>query len=365
MRGPLIDRREFVRGAGLAFMAALAPSRLEAASRADAVFATAFQKRSGEYGVAILSETGRLIHSAALPERGHDACHDPVSGRTVVFARQPGTFAVVFDHAGRTPPLTLASAPGRHFYGHGVFSPDGALLYATENDYDSAAGMVGIYDARDGFARIGEFATHGVGPHEMLLLADGKTFAVANGGIETHPDFGRAKLNIPTMKPSLVFLDRDGGRLLGQSELPPDLHQLSIRHMDEDASGAIWFGCQYEGPAGDRPPLVGKARPGQGIELPDLPPDILGGLRNYVGSVAANREAGSVAFSSPQGNLLAVLDAATGRVLSSAAMREVCGVAPEADGFMATTGEGVIAVPGGGGSDMPDLVFDNHILRIG
>ena len=84
-----------------------------------------------------------------------------------------------------------------------MFSPDGALLYATENDFDNAAGMVGIYDARAVSSAIGEFPTHGVGPHELLLLDDGATLAIANGGIETHPDFGRAKLNIATMKPSL------------------------------------------------------------------------------------------------------------------------------------------------------------------
>ncbi|MDP3898841.1 MAG: DUF1513 domain-containing protein [Mesorhizobium sp.] len=365
MRPTLIDRRDFVRGAGLAFLATLAPSRLRAATSTDAVYATAFQKRSGEYGVAILSEAGALIHAEALPERGHDSCFDPVSRRTVVFARQPGTFALVFDHANRNPPLTITSIPGRHFYGHGLFSPDGALLYATENDYDNAAGMIGIYDARDGFVRLGEFPTHGVGPHEMLLLGDGVTFAVANGGIETHPDFGRAKLNIPTMQPSLVFLDRDGGRLQGKYQLTQDLHQLSIRHMDEDASGAIWFGCQHEGDAGEQPPLIGRARPGADMLLTELPPPVLAGFRNYIGSVAANRTAGTVAFSSPQGNRLAILDAATGIVVSATDMREVCGVAPDGEGFMATSGDGTIALPGGLAVEMPELVFDNHILRIG
>ncbi|MGT2465594.1 DUF1513 domain-containing protein [Mesorhizobium atlanticum] len=52
-----------------------------------------------------------------------------MSKRSVVFARQPGTFAVVFDHAGRDKPSTIASIAGRHFFGHGVFSSDGALLY--------------------------------------------------------------------------------------------------------------------------------------------------------------------------------------------------------------------------------------------
>ncbi|MED5402547.1 MAG: DUF1513 domain-containing protein, partial [SAR324 cluster bacterium] len=26
---------------------------------------------------------------------------------------------------------------GRHFYGHGVYSPDGLWLYAAENEYES------------------------------------------------------------------------------------------------------------------------------------------------------------------------------------------------------------------------------------
>ena len=37
--------------------------------------------------------------------------------------------------------------------------------------------------------------------------------------------------------------------------------------MDEDATGAVWFGCQYEGAASQLPPLVGKARPGGGSSL--------------------------------------------------------------------------------------------------
>jgi hypothetical protein len=160
----LFDRRDFLRAAGAGFLTVLSPSAFSAALSTDAVFATAFQKRDGSYGAAILSEQGKLLHSVDLPERGHDITFDPASKRSVVFARQPGTFAVVFDHAGKSEPLTITSVEGRHFYGHGVFSPDGALLYATENDFDNAAGMVGIYDARDHFRRIGEFSTHGVGP---------------------------------------------------------------------------------------------------------------------------------------------------------------------------------------------------------
>lgn len=360
----LIDRRDFLRAAGAGFAAMLGPRAWAAALETDAVFATAFQQRDGRYGAAILSEQGKLIHRVDLPDRGHDLTFDPVSKRSVVFARQPGTFMVVFDHTGRREPVTIPSVPGRHFYGHGVFSPDGRLLYATENDFDNAAGVVGVYDATDGFSRVGEFPTHGVGPHEVVLMGDGRTLAVANGGIETHPDFGRAELNLATMQPSFALIDRTSGDLIERHELPEDLHQLSIRHMDVDGSGAVWFGCQYRGPATDQPMLVGRAEPGKAFELIDMPADVLGGLRNYVGSVAANRAAGVVAVSSPQGNSFVVLDAGSGRVVSATTLTEVCGLAPDAAGFLASTGTGEIVTPGGAESDHPEFAWDNHMLRI-
>lgn len=259
--------------------------------------------------------------------------------------------------------MTIPSVEGRHYYGHGAFSADGKLLYATENDFDNAAGMIGVYDAMDGFRRVGEFATHGVGPHEVILLADGRTLAVANGGIETHPDFGRAELNIATMQPSFVLLDRESGDLIEKHMLPKELHQLSIRHMDVDQTGAVWFGCQHRGPAGETPLLVGRASRGNEIKLVDMPADVLGGFRNYIGSVAANRGAGTVAVSSPQGNSLAVFDAVSGEIVATRSRVEVCGLAPDRDDYFISTGTGDLAGPAAEIST-PEYAWDNHILRI-
>ena len=364
MKTLLIDRRDFLKAAGAGFIAAMAPQAWANTLGTDAVFATAFVKRDGSYGAAVLSEAGKLLHAIDLPDRGHDVTFDPVSKRSVVFARQPGTFAVVFDHQGRDRPLTIVSITGRHFFGHGVFSTDGALLYATENDFDNAAGVVGVYDARAKFSRVGEFPTYGMGPHELLLLGDGRTIAVANGGIETHPDYGRAELNIATMKPSYVLVDRITGDLIERHVLPAALHQLSIRHMDADPSGTVWFGCQYRGPGTDRPLLVGRAARGRELQLLDMPQDVLSGFRNYIGSVAANPAAGTVAVSSPEGNSLAVIDTGNGRIVATRALVEVCGLAPDGSGFMATTGAGEIVEGNGTTRSEPDYVWDNHMLRI-
>lgn len=365
MRTAPIDRRTLLKAAGAGFLASLAPRAALATERADALFAAAFQKRDGGFGVALLTDRGELVLATALPERGHDVTFDPLSRRSVVFARRPGTFMVVVDHQGRAAPQTIVSPPGRHFFGHGLFSPDGKLLYATENDFDTAEGMVGIYDATASFRRLGEFATHGTDPHEMLLMPDGRTLAVANGGIETHPDFGRAKLNIATMQPSLVFLDRETGGLVEKHQLEASLHQLSIRHMDLDGSGRLWFGCQYEGASEDAPLLVGRAAPGEALGLVDMPEAVLTGFRNYIGSVAANPAAGTVAVSSPEGNQMAVLDASSGKVLLARPMTEVCGLAADGSGFLATTGTGDVVAPDRAPVSRAAFGWDNHILRLG
>ncbi|MCK0317313.1 DUF1513 domain-containing protein, partial [Salmonella sp. 15E65] len=91
----------------------------------------------------------------------------------------------------------------------------------------------------------GEFDSGGIGPHEVVLMPDGKTLCVANGGILTHPDYGKLELNLDTMRPSLAYIDAASGELLEKVELEPALHRLSIRHLALAADGCVWFGCQY------------------------------------------------------------------------------------------------------------------------
>ena len=74
-----------------------------------------------------------------------------------------------------------------------------ALLYATENDYETADGKIAIFDARSDFARIGEFNSGGIDPHEMMLM-DSDVICVANGGIET-PSRLRGREKSSTSRP--------------------------------------------------------------------------------------------------------------------------------------------------------------------
>ncbi len=355
----LTDRRTFLKMAGAAWAAALAPHSAFALSRAQAVYASAFRSPDGAYGVALLSEEGAIIDRVPLPARAHGMTYSAVSNRAVAFARRPGTFAMIFAPDGSAEPIVITSTEGRHFYGHGCFSGDGRLLYATENDFDGNRGMIGVYDGSNGFARIGEFPSYGIGPHDMTLGADGHMLVVANGGIETHPDFGRTKLNLDHMEPSLALIDTKNGSLIERHVMPEKLRQLSTRHVDIDAAGKVWFACQYEGARNDLPPLAGSFSKGEDIRFLDLPEETTVALANYVGAIAVNRRDGLIGLTSPKGGAEVTVDARTGKVLRQTVLADAAGIAPAKSGFVASSYDGRF------GGTLSDVAWDQHIVRLG
>ncbi len=350
-----LTRRHF---AALCAASGLLPLAPLAAASGIPAFLSAFRDEHGQYGVAALGEDGKIVFKERLPARGHDTVVSPAASTAVTFARRPGRFALVFDLQRRVPSFAFEASAGRHFYGHGFFSSDGRLLFATENDYDGEAGVVGIYDVAAQYRRIGEFQTHGIGPHEALLLRDGRTIAVANGGILTHPDFPRQKLNLASMAPSLSYIDLNTGDLLDQVSPPSERHQLSIRHIDQANDGTVWFGGQYEGIATDTVPLIGRHQRGQPLEFIDLPRQITNSFRQYIGSIKANRGTNEIAITSPRGGLIAVLDSTERTLLHTHRLEDVCGIAPSGFSFANTAAAGFSldrVVTGGG------LLWDNHL----
>jgi hypothetical protein len=359
-------RRAFLRGAagfgsatlvpGIGWAAAGGPSLLAAAGRPD-----------GSYWLLGLTAAGAETFRLPLPDRGHAAAAHPSRPEAVAFARRPGTFALVIDCAEGRVVARLDSPEDRHFYGHGAFTADGALLFTTENAVAEGSGRLGIWDARDGYRRIGEVASGGSGPHEVRLTPDGTRLAVANGGIETDPTSGRAELNLATMRSNLAYVDVGSGAVVQTLALDEPLRLNSIRHLATGRDGTLAAGLQWQGPDLEHPALLAVHRPGTAnLALFAAEPAVQRRMRNYAGSVAVSDDGRRAAITGPRGGLMLVFDLRTGAVEVVEAA-DVCGVAALGAAFACSTGEGRFLVLDDRApreARVPDLAFDNHLVRI-
>lgn len=338
---------------GLGWAAAGSPSWLAAAREQDGGFAL--------FG---LDTDGRVTFRVPLPARGHAGAGHPSCAEAVAFARRPGRFALVIDCATGTVRHRLAPPEGRQFNGHGVFAERGSLLFTSEQRSDDSAGMVGIWDVLAGYRRVGEWHSGGIGPHDLRLLPDGATLVIANGGIATDPA-DRAKLNIPTMRPNLTYLSRDGA-ILEQVELGPDLRQNSIRHIAVRSDGIVGFAMQWEGETGAAPPLLGLHRQGGRPVLAEAPLADELSMQGYAGSIAFSETGNEIAITSPRGGRLHRFSA-KGGFLGAVSRPDICGLAPRRDGYLASDGlGGLIAVSGDEATPLNryGCAWDNHIVSL-
>ncbi|ATG42711.1 putative protein in bacteria [Phaeobacter piscinae] len=367
MAGP--SRRGFLAGLLAAGMAPQASW----ADIGDPAYLAAGKSPDGRFLLAGLDHAGGILFRHPLPARGHAAAAHPTRPEAVAFARRPGQFADVIDCRTGAALARLTPPTGHHFYGHGVFSPDGRSLFTTENAFESGDGRIGIWDASDGYRRIGDHASGGIGPHDIRLRTrpDGQhDLVVANGGIQTHPDSGRAKLNLATMQPNLCYLSLEG-TLRDQLILDADLRLNSIRHLTIHTDGTVGFAMQWQGDLGADLPIIGLQRPGERARLMAEDDPRLRNLNGYGGSVAFSRDGTQIAVTSPRGGVVQIADCTTGALLRERRLADVCGLASNADGFVVTTGQGLLAQLSTSQADHPphirartDLAWDNHLIPI-
>lgn len=360
-----INRREFVSALGASL--ALGTDGVLAGSAGRSSYLSAAHA-DGNYSAVMFDAEGEVHWSVHLPSRGHGGAFRPGEPECIMFARRPGTFAIVMDRRTGTLKYTITPPQGRSFYGHGCYSADGRVLYTTENDYDGERGVIGLWDAARAYERIGEFDSHGIGPHEVILLPDGHTLAIANGGILTHPETGRQKLNIPDMAPSLVLVDgRDGA--LGAVHAPPrELHKVSLRHLSANQHGQLFAAAQFEGAPDEAPPLLASLGE-DGLQFHAAPKAVQRSMRNYCGAVSFDASGRLLAVSCPRGNLITFWSAG-GEFHSSFQLLDGCGVAALSKGgeFLTSSGTGAMIKYAARTAELTDrtgarqVKWDNHIV---
>lgn len=214
-------------------------------SRPEARLLAAWDDAQGRHFIGLLaagpSDTLRVLASLSIPTRAHGLTLER-EGSVLVAARRPGEWFLRWWPEGRRPAQWVWSEADRRFNGHALAHASGQWICTVEADQESGQSLVVRRHART-LAKEDEWPTGGVDAHQLLWDGDG-ALLVANGGVPSLPETGRAKRQMHLMASSLVRLDTERGRQTGQWRL--DDARLSLRHLVRHARGDVGLALQAE-----------------------------------------------------------------------------------------------------------------------
>ncbi|RJX68375.1 DUF1513 domain-containing protein [Vibrio sinensis] len=353
-------RRSLLKAALFGATAPILPLGCAAANehRKAALIGCALTSRN-QFSVVVASEDGAPIHQLPLPSRGHGIAVHPSRSHAVAFARRPGDYLMIFDYQTGQIERVILAKNNRYYYGHGVYSNDGLLLYVTEGERRSSRGIIGIYDAEKNYQKVAELTGFGIGPHEIIIMPD-NSLVVGVGGVHTH---GRKAINLATMEPSLSYLSA-AGELLEQVHLP-DRH-LSIRHLAHDGNNTVLCGQQYRGNSEEAPALLAMHTQGGELEPLIAEPEQWSRFNQYIASIAASEQ--WILATSPRGNCYGIWSKQSKKLVELASLPDASGVVFQNQRFNISSGAGQtisVTKPKDIHSFSHGVRWDNHWSSIG
>lgn len=309
----------------------------------------------------------RRYHSGV--SRNFDDADPSVSNLQLVFvARRPGDQVVVLDLANHQV-VELTATKGRHFYGHAAVDASNRVWF-TENDFENRRSLL-VARSGAGLETIeAEIDLQGIGPHEFRFLDDGRTALIGLGGIETHPDFPRKKLNLDTMHSEILLVDTLSGKIVDR-DVPLD-PQLSLRHLDVSSDEAV-IAAQYQGPKYEQFPLVYHYSRKNGLKAFSAPDEVWRSMNQYIASVQINPEVNQVLVTCPRANAVHLFSIKEGAWLSQFRIADPGGACLDDHGrFVVSTGQGdIVCLSSNNGvldlereQEVGDTRWDNHMDRV-
>ena len=331
---------------------------------APPLLATAWNDARGRHFIGLLAIAGQQVRidaSIEVPTRAHAIAVEP-GGSVLAVARRPGDWLLRWQPhsaSARAAAQWQWADEDRCFTGHTLRSPDGHHLYTAETDLRSGAGRLVQRDV-DSLAVMREWPTRGSDPHDLQWLPSGRLL-VANGGIATLPETGRAKRALDRMDSSIIEIDTR------HDEVGPSLRladpRLSLRHLALHLTGQVGIALQaeHDDPADRaRAPVLALYDPATGA-LHSVPHAPL--LQGYGGDVAALPEGWVV--SCPRADQLAFF-ALDGSWQGQLPLDAACAlaVAEDASQAWAVGAKAVVALGGtrAGPCGVAGLQIDNHVV---
>ena len=359
-----LTRRQFLKSGLVLSAIGLLPGCYSSSKNKWLVSACTDQQ--GFHHVAAFDVNGYIVNQIALPARAHECLALPDKpGCALIVARRPGDYLLEVDFITGKVVNQTSSEQGFHFYGHGCLLPDGQHICTSENDYVKGEGRLVVRD-RTTLKVVGKYESGGIGPHQIKVMPDNQTLVVANGGILTHPNQPRKKLNLDTMRPNLTYLELKSSKVLASFET--ENHQLSIRHLDVSSSGNVVVGMQYQGAKTDILPLLYSHRQQSQFEPFKASGTTWLSMKQYIASVCINPELNLVAASCPRANKITLWDLSSGEWLTEHKIKDGAGIEISDGGFWVSNGRGELLNATFSEKTewfkQPSLKWDNHLTSI-
>lgn len=244
----------------------------------------------------------RAREAALFEKRGPGACYvDLVEGRVIQ------TIAPLDNHA---------------FYGHGTFTRGGDVVLAVETNLATRAGVISVRDG-ESFAPLDRFPTYGVRPHDCVLVDEGRTLAITNGGGDIDADGD---------VPCVTFVDIASRKLLERFDVEsPRINTGHIAFAGRREFAVV--SAPRDGLPEDTTPGGLSLRVGNGaLAQVKQPEDVMARMLGETLSVCVDKQRGIVAATSPRGGLLGFWRLRDGALVRTIELPNVRGVALTLDG---------------------------------
>lgn len=247
---------------------------------------------------------------------GHGFTPNPVKPETAVVCEKHGPGCCEIDLVKRRVLRRIKTTAGRQFYGHGAFSPDAKLFYCTEAETGnySYRGVLAVRDGASFELRSENFPTHGVAPHDCILVDNGETLVITNGG---------GPIDKPDEPASVAYVDVKSGNARRVLKFRDD--KINAGHIAITGKGELV--CVSAPRDGIEQKIKGESNPGWvgAITFYDPATDklttaddpIRAKMKGETLSVAIHEPSMIVAATNPAGDLLTFWDFRTGKLVHS------------------------------------------------
>lgn len=358
-----------------AIIAGLFPNSLFSIKNTSEVFFCGVKRNvDSKFGLLSFSPKGEENWFHELDARMHDCAKHPNKNHLALFARRPGQFFEVLDSTTGKIIKKINRDKNRFYQGHGIYSKDGNYLCVSETDFESSAGKIGVYSVKNHYKKAFEINSGGIEPHQIELHPIFKNkIIVANGGIKSHPDNSKIKLNLNNMSSNISIIDIEKKTTSKRFQFDSSWQKNSLRHLTSDQKSLIAVGTQYQEPISKKIAPVVALLDLKSNELSYLEAPIKAykNMKNYCASVSFDHKGEILYATSPKTGAILSWNIEDRSFRNEWKFPDVAALASSNQNMVFTSGNGEVAYQKGFKYPLEKFLhfknsyqFDNHMISL-